>query len=614
MEILSAVVRDANNNPLPNVPVRFKLEEGDAYFADTPGATPGADGKSITLTTDKNGVVGVRPTVGNTAGTIRVSASALTTQSGSFDTVADTVSGAQYYIRAKQAQDGPASFIGVVYTDKGSPLAGVRVSIGRTALSSTTDTEGKFQLDNVPPGRIDLFIDGRTTNPQNDASRAQYPSLHFEAYAVKGQQNQLAHAIYLPALAAAQGKVVGGNEDVILTIAGLEGFQMKVKANSVTFPDGSRVGTLIVSPVTADKLPMAPPAGGAQFGVPAWTIQPAGTRFDPPIEVQMPNATLEIPGDNLPVVQWDHDLNQYVPMGRATVSDDGAFLITDAGSGLTKAGWGGLCRYDECKTALTKCPDCQTIVMRGSPPCPSCVVDPSKDGLRLASLSSKISFEDAIKGPTTSLGRWIPVEWAVKVSANVAVLNDEICCSSGLNGRGEIKSIKASGDGDVSASVPYFIPLERALSLYSAASKTISNLKSLSDAVSPKLKIKLGFNGGFGGDYDGCKNVGQGNGSIGGTLEADFLSLSSKFEYTQKTLDNSVPVERTGELTPLEIGVEGTADMKFFDFPRNGLRGTWSLKGSFFAKSSVRFGTFSYNILNLRLPIRDANGPLYLPM
>ena len=129
---------------------------------------------------------------------------------------------------------------------------------------------------------------------------------------------------------------------------------MKVKANSVTFPDGSRVGTLIVSPVIADKLPMAPPAGGAQFGVPAWTIQPAGPRFDPPIELQKPNATLEVPGDNLPVVQWDHDLNQYVPMGRATVRNDGAFLITDAGSGLTKAGWGGLCRYDVCKTALVK--------------------------------------------------------------------------------------------------------------------------------------------------------------------------------------------------------------------------------------------------------------------
>lgn len=129
---------------------------------------------------------------------------------------------------------------------------------------------------------------------------------------------------------------------------------MKIKAN--TFPDGSRVGTVIVSPVTADKLPMAPPAGGATFGVPAWTIQPAGTRFDPPIKVTLPNAGGYPAGDNLPIVQWDHDLGQYVAMGRATVSEDGAVLVTDSGSGLTKAGWGGLCRYDPDKCAAVKQP------------------------------------------------------------------------------------------------------------------------------------------------------------------------------------------------------------------------------------------------------------------
>ncbi|MDO8276698.1 MAG: hypothetical protein Q7T63_01075, partial [Burkholderiaceae bacterium] len=154
-------------------------------------------------------------------------------------------------------------FGGIIYTDKGAPLAGVKVSIARTALLATSDAQGRFLIDNVPPGRIDLFVDGRTVNPQNDPARAQWPSLHFEAYVVRGQTNELPHAIYLPALLTSEAKTVGGNEDVILTIPGLEGFQMKVKANSVTFPDGSRVGTLVVSPVTADKLPMAPPAGGA---------------------------------------------------------------------------------------------------------------------------------------------------------------------------------------------------------------------------------------------------------------------------------------------------------------------------------------------------------------
>ena len=177
---------------------------------------------------------------------------------------------------------------------------------------------------------------------------------------------QITHPIYLPPLSTSPEsvKTVGGAEDVILTIPGLAGFQMKVKANSVTFPDGSRVGTLVVSPVTADKLPMAPPAGGAQFGVPAWTVQPAGTRFDPPIEVTLPNASSQPAGDNLPIVQWDHDLGQYVAMGRATVSEDGSVLITDSGSGITKAGWGGLCRYDpdKCAKEAPKCGKCEKIV------------------------------------------------------------------------------------------------------------------------------------------------------------------------------------------------------------------------------------------------------------
>jgi hypothetical protein len=286
----------------------------------------------------------------------------------------------------------PASFKGYVYDDKSRPLANVKVSIGRTASVSTTDANGLFQLDNIPPGRIDLFVDGRTVNSSNDVTKPQYPSLHFEAYAIKGRDNQIAHPIYLPPLSTSPEsvKTVGGNEDVVLKIPGLAGFQMKVKANSVTFPDGSRVGTLVVSPVTADKLPMAPPAGGAQFGVPAWTVQPAGTRFDPPIEVTLPNASSQPAGDNLPIVQWDHDLGQYVAMGRATVSEDGSVLITDSGSGLTKAGWGGLCRYDpdKCgKTGPPKCKDCEKLDTSGD--CPTCAPDAAKNETKCESDACK---------------------------------------------------------------------------------------------------------------------------------------------------------------------------------------------------------------------------------
>ena len=264
----------------------------------------------------------------------------------------------------------------------------------------------------------------------------QYPSLHFEAHAIKGQANQIAHPIYLPALAIGpdSAKQVGGNEDVILTLPGLEGFQMKIKANSVTFPDGSRQGLLVISPVTADKLPMAPPAGGAQFGVPAWTIQPSGTRFDPPIEVHMPNATGEIAGDNLPVVQWDHDLSQYVPMGRATVSGDGAILITDAGSGITKAGWGGLCRYDECKTSLPKegCGLCKKVEYKGRPPCPECVFDKTNTQNPGAEISRPFQYVLGGWGPSKALQELATKALGVDITLQLSAVGQKTekleCC------------------------------------------------------------------------------------------------------------------------------------------------------------------------------------------
>jgi hypothetical protein len=57
--------------------------------------------------------------------------------------------------------------------------------------------------------------------------------------------------------------------------------------------------------------------------------------------VRIPNSRNMKPGEVSEIYQWDHDLATFVPMGRATVSEDGALLVTDAGYGVTKAGWGG---------------------------------------------------------------------------------------------------------------------------------------------------------------------------------------------------------------------------------------------------------------------------------
>jgi hypothetical protein len=337
VDALSVVVQDGDGNPTIGTPVTFGIEKGDAFFTSqsAPKGTPSQDGRSISTLTDKNGLASVRPLIGESAGMVEVSARAMRSNG---DLAGDT----RLRVIVLERREGATGFGGLVFDHGGTPLPGIALSITRTALIARSDTEGRFLFeDGVPPGKIDLLVDGRGVNISRNGRSLEYPGLHFETAIIQGQLNQLPHPIYLPSIDRSRESIVGGDSDVSLTIPGLDGFEMRVQANSVTFPDGSHVGPLVVTAVNGDRLPMVPPGGYASFGSVAWTIQPTGTRFDPPIQVKIPNVTGMKPGETNDIVQWDHDLATFVPMGRGTVSEDGTQLVTDPGSGITKAGWGG---------------------------------------------------------------------------------------------------------------------------------------------------------------------------------------------------------------------------------------------------------------------------------
>ncbi|MGH8245227.1 MAG: hypothetical protein ACREUU_02210, partial [Gammaproteobacteria bacterium] len=154
--------------------------------------------------------------------------------------------------------------------------------------------------------------------------------------------------------------IVGGDQDVVLTMAGVPGVEFTVFARSVTFPDGSKVGRLSLSQVHADKVPMPPPNGTAPRLV--GTLQPAGIKFDPPIRVQIPNTENLKPGQVIEFVQFDHDLEQFVSVGTARATEDGAFIVTDPGFGITKSGWHG----PECRAAICTGPANAAWI---APPC-----------------------------------------------------------------------------------------------------------------------------------------------------------------------------------------------------------------------------------------------------
>ncbi len=98
------------------------------------------------------------------------------------------------------------------------------------------------------------------------------------------------------------------------------------------------------------------------------------TRFDPPIEVKIPNSAGLKRGETQTILQWDHDLSAFVPMGHGTVSEDGSQIVTDAGTGISKAGWGGgpPPTPPNCATnAPPDCTECEEIDSSGI--CPRCV-------------------------------------------------------------------------------------------------------------------------------------------------------------------------------------------------------------------------------------------------
>lgn len=317
-EPLVAGVFDAGGNPVSGVPVIFKVEQGG-------GTLEG--GSTVTKTTDADGRAAAVLVLAQQEGINNNLVSASFTGFAGIP-VAFTASGL--------TPSGAANtrVTGIVLDNADQPIPNATASIQGSNLSALTDANGRFNIPNAPVGSIVLFIDGATsTRPES------FPFLEFQMVTVSGQDNNLGRPIYLPPLDNDNSKIVGGDQDVTLTLKGVPGVLYTVFAHSATFPDGSKVGRLTLSQVHADKVPMVPPNGTAPRLV--GTLQPSRVKFDPPIRVQFPNTDGLAPGQVTEIFSFHHDLEQFVSEGTARVSEDGSVIVSDPGFGLTVSGWHG---------------------------------------------------------------------------------------------------------------------------------------------------------------------------------------------------------------------------------------------------------------------------------
>ncbi len=311
--IIVAVV-DRGSNRLENVPVTFAIAQGDGSINGRP---------NVTANTDSDGRAWVTPTLGPDANAFNVFTA----------TVGGVATPAVFSAIGRMAGPAEATQIsGVVLDNLDTPIPGVTVRIDGAPVSVQTDAQGQFVIKPAPIGYVRLIADGSTSTRLGT-----WPTLEFPLYTISGQDNTVGMPMYLLPIDVTRGIQVSEQTGGTLTFPELPGFSLKIAPGTALFPGGTRAGTVSVTLVHSDKMPMTPAFGQQpQFLV---TIQPPGVHFDPPAPITFPNTDGLAPGEVTEMYSFDHDLGQFVAIGTASVSADGTVLASDPGVGIIKGGW-----------------------------------------------------------------------------------------------------------------------------------------------------------------------------------------------------------------------------------------------------------------------------------
>ncbi len=319
-------------NPIAEIPVTFIVVRGSGFV----------NGESFaTVSTSATGHAEVEFMLGPDPGNNIVEA----TYSGNLGP------SSTFFIYGHARQPGsPTSFTGVVLDNSRTPIVNAECVLeqGDTSLTKLTNAAGRFQFENIPfAGPAHLLVDGSPGGRiHSTRGTPSFPSLEYSIVLIPNTENSLPRPVLLPPLTSPAVEYQGQGT-VELTVNGIDGLKMILRdGTEVEKADGSLVSPsnpifLSLNQVHHDDMPMPMPDGASPPF--AWTLQPAGTHFEPPLEIEYPNMNGLPPGSISYFLSFDHDTNRFEIVGSGQVSANGSLIRSDPGTGIAKAGWGGSC-------------------------------------------------------------------------------------------------------------------------------------------------------------------------------------------------------------------------------------------------------------------------------
>jgi hypothetical protein len=244
----------------------------------------------------------------------------------------------------------PTRFSGIVLDNGNLPLEGATCVLrqkGGVAELARSGSDGRFVFESLDfSGAADLFVDGLGVSAAGGVPKppGSYPGLRYETVIVANADNSLGTPVLLPSMDPRNARRYSTAADTELTVEGIEGLTMRIKAGSMTLPDGRPApdGAIVsLNQVHHDDVPMPMPDGAAPPF--AWTLQPAGARFEPPVEISYPNMSALPAGSIAYFLTFNHDTGRFEIVASGQVSADASVIRSDPGAGIRVAGWGCNC-------------------------------------------------------------------------------------------------------------------------------------------------------------------------------------------------------------------------------------------------------------------------------